>query len=306
MRRVWRAVRHLATWDSIEPGLLTDEDITKLGEAGLLIVKGFDPAQVQQTCYELRVGDTAYFLSREETRRKTKISKDPEEGVIILRPRDVVTIITLEEVDLPAFVVGRVFTKGSLFSVGINPVVTYIDPGFAGNLGITLMNNANRDFRLIYGEAVCKVEFQKLHKAVKRPYRGIHFFASEVWPFQVSHLLPPRQLTREQIRDDQLFESEMDYIGEPFDLLAARVRDLGVELKRLWRLTRFVLLLLVGGITFYLAGPTVGELVDMYSLAPASVQGGLVSGVLQLIGAILAAVVAWYLSGIRRSSLRRQ
>ena len=289
-------------WEQIEPGVLTDEDINTLGKAGLLIVKDFDPKQVQQTCYELRVGKTAYFLSRHETRRKVQISSDdPEKGVLFLRPRDVVTVITLEEVDLPDFMIGRVFTKGTLFSVGINPVGTYIDPGFAGNLGITLINNANRVFKIRYGDSICKVEFEKLRKPVKLPYRGVHFFASEIWPFQMEHLLAPRQLSPEQIHDQEFFQAEMDLIGEPFDLLVARVEQMRNELTRLAQLTRFLLLVMIGSIALYFARLLTIRLMEMYKLAPTSMQASIVSGLLEAIGAILAVILAWYLARRKRS-----
>jgi dCTP deaminase len=284
-------------WQEIEPGVLTDDEIQTLGAAGLLIVNGFDPQQVQQTCYELRVGKAAYFLSKQETRRKVQITDDTgDEGTVLLKPRDVVTVITLEQVELPDFLIGRVFTKGTLFSVGINPVVTYVDPGFAGNLGITLVNNSNRVFKLRHGESICKVEFERLRKPVKQPYRGVHFFASETWPFQMEHLMPPRELTSEEIHDSELFEAEMDSAGEPFDLLAARVKFLGDELARLARRTRFLVFVVIGGISLYLIHLLAIWLMTRYQLAPESTQASVIGGIIEAAGGILGVVLAWYLA----------
>lgn len=66
------------TWEDVgkSSGLLTDEDIALLGENKLLISKGFDSSQVKQTCYELRVGEVAYFLSRTDTERKETINEE--------------------------------------------------------------------------------------------------------------------------------------------------------------------------------------------------------------------------------------
>lgn len=284
-------------WKQIKPGVLTDKNLLELGAAGLLVVEGFDPAQVQQTCYELRVGTTAYSLSKTETRRKQQlVHKDGGTVPLQLRPRDVVTVITLEKVELPGFVIGRIFTKGSLFSVGISPAAIYIDPGFAGNLGITLVNNANRVFTLSYGESIAKAEFTKMRRPVEVPYRGVHFFASEIWPFQMEHLLPPRELNAEQIRSEELFEEEMNMVGEPLDLLVARVRQMRSDLARLRRVTRFLLYLVVGGAALFLGGQLAMRIVETYRLAPDSMQASIVNGLLQVAGALLAVVLAWVLS----------
>ncbi len=61
---------HDEHWASagLPSGLLTDEDIVTLCDQGFLITENFEQDQVHQTCYELRVGTTAFFLLREETR----------------------------------------------------------------------------------------------------------------------------------------------------------------------------------------------------------------------------------------------
>jgi dCTP deaminase len=77
---------------------------------------------------------------------------------------------------------GRILTKGRLFSVGILPVNTYADPGFTGRLGITLYNASQRYLKISPGEPIAKIEFSVLPKPVSREYRGQHGYETEIWP----------------------------------------------------------------------------------------------------------------------------
>ena len=203
-------------------GLLTDEDILTLGSRNLLVTKNFEPSQVHQTFYELRVGEVAYFLLREETERKCEADED---NPIIMRPGDVVTIITYEEIQLPDDILGRIISKGHLFSIGLSPVITFVDPGFSGNLGITFINHSKRTIKFEYKESICKIEFEKLGKKVKNPYKGQHNFADKIWPIDYSKLKSKRKLTIKEVRDNELLYKEAEFYGEPFDMIMEAYRQ---------------------------------------------------------------------------------
>lgn len=122
---------------------------------------------------------------------------------MIVRPLEVVTIITYEEIDLPDFILGRIISKGQLFSIGLSPVITFADPGFSGNLGITFVNLSKRTVKFNYGDTICKIEFEKLGKAVGKPYRGPHNFASQIWPINTSRFLPERKIESKDTENDK-------------------------------------------------------------------------------------------------------
>jgi len=174
----------MTTWENITPGVLIDEDIRKLCPSKL-VTGNYDPEFVRQTCYELRVGEIVWHTYiREPSNRKVSIK---EQGGVYLPPKGYTTIITKEEVELPEDCVGRIMTKGQLFSIGISAVNTYVDPGFSGPLGITLMNHSSRPIFIPIGEPIAKIEFVKLSRTVKEPYKGPHLKSGNLWPIPDSY-----------------------------------------------------------------------------------------------------------------------
>jgi dCTP deaminase len=269
-------------------GVLVDQDIILLGSRGLLISKEFEQSQVKQSCYELRVGKIAYFLSRPESERKKVIDA---ENPLIIRPQEVVTIITFEEVDLPDFVLGRIISKGHLFSIGLSPVITYADPGFAGNLGITFINLSKRTIKFNLKDAICKIEFEKLGKPVQHPYRGQHNFASEIWPIDANKFVPKRKIEKKDVVDNELLKSEAEYFGEPFDLVYERMKHITHQIQLLKFLFAATLSLL-GGIALFL---TVQRVLDIWRVLSDSMQTGIVSAIISGLFALLAIILEWRL-----------
>lgn len=269
-------------------GLLTDEDIILLGKNNLLISNGFDASQVKQTCYELRVGKVAYFLSRPESERKVTID---EQNPLIVRPQEVTTIITLEEVDLPDFILARIISKGQLFSIGLSPVITYADPGFSGNLGITFINLSRKTIKFNYRDTICKIEFEKLGKAVAEPYRGPHNFASEIWPIDTSRFVPKRQIEPKDLKNDKLLTEVAEYLGEPFDLFSERLIYAGDQIRTL----KFILtgiVSVIAGVGLFLI---VEKILNMVKIIPESIQSGIVSGAVAGLFTLLTVILQWWL-----------
>ncbi len=170
MNRIWR---------DIPIGTIVDADIVRLACAGELIVEGFGEKCVKQACYELRASDIFYEVQRPSEEKRVVVSAGEK---YLLKPHCYVVSIVQERIRLPENVLGRILTKGRLFSVGILPVNTYADPGFDGRLGITLYNGSHRYIVIQPGEPVAKIEFTVLPKPVERPYSGQHGYDTEIWP----------------------------------------------------------------------------------------------------------------------------
>lgn len=278
-------------WEKVgeSSGLLTDDDIILLGENGLLISNGFDASQVKQTCYELRVGRVAYFLSRPEIKRKKEID---EQKPLIVRPQEVVTIITYEEVDLPAFVLGRIISKGQLFSIGLSPVITFADPGFSGNLGITFINLSKRTIKFNYKDTICKIEFERLGRAVGQAYRGPHNLASDIWPIDTSRFMLKREIEPKDLRDDKLLRDEAAYFGEPFDVVSETLINLRDQIRRLKFMLASIVSVIAGAALFLL----IERIFSMIKILPESIQSGIISGIISGLFTLLAVVLGWRLS----------
>jgi dCTP deaminase len=203
-------------WREMPIGTLVDSDIRRLAEQGELITEGFDAGRLKQACYELRASTVFYETSSNKENKRVTVGA---EGYI-LRPHSYVTAIVMETVELPANVLGRILTKGQLFSVGILPVCTYADPGFGGRLGITLCNVSHRHIHLRPGDAIAKIEFAVLPRAVERPYSGQHGYETEIWPIPVHFYATPGDLESAGIRPGSNEEVARSYGPEVARLLA--------------------------------------------------------------------------------------
>lgn len=184
---------------------LTDAEIGSAISHGKLVLNG-DVRQLSGASYELRMGNVYYDLTESD-----KPINVPMGGTILIKPGHRVVLITREALALPDDILGRVISKGSLFSVGLSPVATYADPGFSGNLGIVTQNISDKYIELPLDEAIAKIDFTELSGNVDKPYRGQHGFQTQIWP--IKHQL---QKSYAQVCADARVESEM---AEAYKLL---------------------------------------------------------------------------------------
>jgi dCTP deaminase len=210
---------NLETWRNIPVGTIRDADIIALAQSHELITDGFNTRSVNQACYELRASDVFYETSASRENKRVEVGA----GGYVLRPHTYVTAIVQERIQLPANVLGRVLTKGQLFSIGILPVCTYADPGFAGRLGITLCNTSHRHIVIKPGQPIAKIEFSVLAQPVSKPYTGQHGYESEIWPIPVHLYADETQLRAAGIKPDEIREIERSY-GPVVASLMARLR----------------------------------------------------------------------------------
>jgi dCTP deaminase len=164
-------------WAGVVPGTLNDEDIAALAGQGHLITAEFSDECIRQACYELRASDTFWDLALADENKKLVLPNG-----FLLGPKRSVVCIAKESLQLPPDVLGRVLTKGQLFSIGILPVNTYADPGFVGRLGITLWNASNRYVLIKPDQRIAKIEFARMPKPVRQPYVGQHGYDTAMWP----------------------------------------------------------------------------------------------------------------------------
>ena len=202
---------------TIEIGTLNDSLIEKYSRDGQLIVSDFEPKQIKQACYELRSGNVYYDLT--DGRKRYTVAND---GDILIKPRHMVVIITLEELRLPPDIIGRILTKGAFFSIGLSPVNTYADPGFSGRLGIVMFNSSNDYIRIPVSTSIAKIEFSRMSNAVNHSYSGQHGYETSIWPIRDDMIL-----TAEQIQQDPRIVNPIDELtmqhGELFGQLVKRV-----------------------------------------------------------------------------------
>ncbi len=219
---------------------LNDKKIAEEIRAGRLILCG-DDKMIDGACYQLRMGDVYYDLS--ESGRRFQL--EPGQSVLI-KPGHRVVLITTEKFDVPADVLVRVVSKGSLFSVGLTPVATYADPGFKGNLGIVTENISDKYILLPQGEPIAKADFTRLSSPAERLYQGQHGFQAGIWPIK-THL----QKDHHEVAGDARVRSEKE---EAFALLPLATRTVihRIETTQLWTMIGIVIAIIVNATVLFL------------------------------------------------------
>lgn len=189
----------------------TDGDLTK-GVHQLFRVGSFDEDCIRHASYELRLNDVHVAVKRPygkedqtfEEFQKLKWLKDGDKEYVDLQPKQIAMLYTQEYFQFPENVIGLTVGRGLLFTVGLTPENTYIDPGFSGHLYITVVNHNLDVVRLHKSMRISRLFIFKLTKAVDEPYvsgsdSGI---TQQLKTIPVRQLLQPEEL--QKIQDSQL------------------------------------------------------------------------------------------------------
>jgi len=105
----------------------------------------------------------------------TEITKEinvENKNPFILHPGDFVLATTLEKVNLPDDLVGRLEGRSSLGRLGIvvHSTASLVDPGFSGVIVMELGNMGRVPVALYPGMRVCAITFEKLTTKAEVPY----------------------------------------------------------------------------------------------------------------------------------------
>lgn len=214
-------------------GTLNDVQIKHFAETGLLISKGFNPDNIHQTCYELSASNIYYDQSNNFERIDINQSGYK---YILIKPKQSVIIITSEELKIPYNCLGRILTKGKLFSIGLLPINTYADPGFIGNLGIIFHNSSTDYLKIFPGEPIAKIEFSILESNVETPYNGQHGYKTNIWPIPVEYKLTDEEISKDT-RIQQTHQEIEKIYGKKYSQVITRI--LAVEKKLIWTMVLY-------------------------------------------------------------------
>ncbi|WP_321826046.1 dCTP deaminase domain-containing protein [Maribacter dokdonensis] len=156
------------------------KELTKLITTNQLLNE-YDLKNIKSASYDLRIG-TIY--------KDGKIhSKDNviANGCIKIKPSEIVTLLTLEVVNIPNDCVGTVFALNSMSSSGfliLNP--GHIDPGFKGPISICAINLSQNDINLYHEQSIFTLILNKLDKKLSAEdvYRKNTYVDSERGDFE--------------------------------------------------------------------------------------------------------------------------
>lgn len=137
--------------------ILTEKEIEQYAKdpSIKLIGDNYLHDNIQGASYDLRIG-TVY--------KDEKIINDSKKKEVLkLNPSEIVTILTLEEVNIPTNICATVFPINSKSSAGLlilNP--GHIDPGFSGPISICAINLSKETKYLSIGEDIFTIIFEEL------------------------------------------------------------------------------------------------------------------------------------------------
>jgi dCTP deaminase len=152
--------------------ILPDHEISALAQGQRLISPYFDHQQ-QPASYDVLLDRGFMLPDRESSVEKpadAKVKIYPDDEVWLLSG-DLVLASTLERVEIPNDLVGRIEGKSSLARVGIQiHSAGYLDPGFCGNVTLEIVNFWPTAVRLWAGMPIAQLSFEQLSSRCHRPY----------------------------------------------------------------------------------------------------------------------------------------
>ncbi len=166
--------------------VLSDRTIKEKVAAGQIVIDPLDERDIQPASVDLHLdrrllvfrNSTAPYIDlRADLPSLTEQIEIDNDAPFILHPGEFVLASTLEHVELPTDIVGRLEGKSSLGRIGllIHSTAGYVDPGWKGRLTLELTNVARLPVTLYSGMRIGQISFLTLTTDVDRPYgsRGL-------------------------------------------------------------------------------------------------------------------------------------
>lgn len=158
---------------SPKAGLLADFQIEKAINEGFLFSKDTcDVSKIKHATYEIRVSEDYHELSYANGAPVFAPKKVNQGGAIIIEPGHTIKVLAKEVFKVPLNVYAKINTVGQIFSAGLAAENTYADPGFNGQIYITLSNISARRLSIKPNDPLARVEFHKLEQPVHKPHSG--------------------------------------------------------------------------------------------------------------------------------------
>jgi dCTP deaminase len=133
----------------VQLSVLSDVEIEKRLKEKSLVLSPFDAGSLNGAGYDLRLAmDTAIPAGKQQL------------------------VATLERVELPDDLVGTLHIRSSLARAGIVASLALVDPGFRGQLTISLYNAGTEPFRMSKNDKFVQMALHSLSMKTQRPYRG--------------------------------------------------------------------------------------------------------------------------------------
>ena len=165
-------------------GVLNSQEIERLFNKKQLISnprpgkdgRGFD---IQNDSYDLSAGTAVWRASTNdgyggnvETRRYLPESPPHLQPTVTVQPGQMIFVVTEENIAMPLYLCGTVFSRNSLALTGILALnAGHVDPGYHGPIAIRLINLRAIPWTLTLGDAIFTITFQTVDGRQSGPPR---------------------------------------------------------------------------------------------------------------------------------------
>lgn len=145
-------------------GILSRQDIEEAIDNNI-IIKDASKSSLQACSYDMRIGTIfkdGQIINNSHADANHQIS---------VKPGEIISVFTWEELDLPSNIMATVFAINELSSKGLlvlNP--GHIDPGFKGCLSVKAVNLRKAPLTISRGTKIFTIVFQILPKSTTTPY----------------------------------------------------------------------------------------------------------------------------------------
>jgi len=161
--------------------VLSDRSIKEEIAAGRIGISPYEEKYIQPSSVDLCLDKTfrvfhnnryPYIDVKKPMDNLTELVTVEGDEPFILHPGEFVLGQTLEIVELPDDLVGRLEGKSSLGRLGllIHSTAGYVDPGWKGNLTLELSNVAQLPITLYHGMKIGQISFLRMSTPVDTPY----------------------------------------------------------------------------------------------------------------------------------------
>ena len=170
--------------------ILSDQDIVKALKTKRIVIKPAPDLDTQlgSCSIDLRLGTTFRVFDhskhpyidpskKDYSNEITKVVKVDKNGAFIMQPGEFVLAVTLENVKIPADMMGRLEGRSSLGRLGlvVHSTASTFDAGWDGKPVLELGNLGRMAIKLTPGMRICAMVFEELTSPAKTPYTSKKF-----------------------------------------------------------------------------------------------------------------------------------
>jgi dCTP deaminase len=165
--------------------VLSDRDIKKSIKSGSIVIKNLEDIneQLGSCSLDLRLGnvfrvfDHSKYAYVDPYKKQigdaiTKEIKIEDNDPFIIQPSDFVLATTIEYVEIPDDLTGRLEGRSSIGRLGIviHSTAAHIECGFRGNITLEIANMGKMPVALYPGMRICSISFEELSSPAEVPY----------------------------------------------------------------------------------------------------------------------------------------